>query len=181
MPRVILVRHAEPAAGWGDHEDPGLSELGAAQAARAAFVLNETGIRRLITSPLARCQETAQAYEKLTGVKARIETAVAEIPTPKEVEDRRAWLGGVLAGKWSDVGPLLGRWKDGVGAVLLSLPEDTVVFSHFVAINAAVGLATNSETVVAFKPGHASRTELFSDGISLKLVSLGDEAPINLL
>jgi broad specificity phosphatase PhoE len=181
MPRLILVRHAEPAAGWGDHDDPGLSELGAAQAARAALLLNKTGIRRAISSPLARCQETSRAFETLAGVKARIENAVAEIPTPADVEDRRAWLSGVLGGKWSDVGPLLGRWKDGVGAALLSLPEDTVVFSHFVAINAAIGLATNSEMVVAFRPGHASRTELFSDGISLKLVSLGDEAPINLL
>lgn len=181
MPRLILVRHAEPAAAWGDHDDPGLSDLGREQAAHAAKLLMLQNMKAIVTSPLARCRETALAFEGLVSQKARVENAVAEIPTPQDIKDRRAWLHGVLGGQWANLGPELGRWRDGIGATLLAMSQDTVVFSHFVAINAAIGLATNARDVVAFRPGHASRTELFSDGKTLKLIALGDEAAISLL
>ena len=36
MLKLYLVRHGEAAAAWGDHDDPGLSPLGQAQATDAA-------------------------------------------------------------------------------------------------------------------------------------------------
>ena len=39
-------------------------------------------------------------------------------------------------------------FRDGVGGRLLALDADTVVFSHFVAINAAIGAATGDDRVV---------------------------------
>ena len=36
MPRIYLVRHAKPAAAWGEDPDPGLDALGAMQATAAA-------------------------------------------------------------------------------------------------------------------------------------------------
>jgi broad specificity phosphatase PhoE len=44
MPRIYLVRHAKPAAGWGDDPDPGLDALGATQAEAVAREL--AGIAR---------------------------------------------------------------------------------------------------------------------------------------
>ena len=36
MPRLTLVRHGRAAAGWGDDLDPGLDDLGRAQAESVA-------------------------------------------------------------------------------------------------------------------------------------------------
>jgi broad specificity phosphatase PhoE len=87
-----------------------------------------------------------------------------------------------MSGSWQDehVDQGLRDWRDQIGRALLELTHDTLVFSHFVAINAAVGLATKSDNVTCFKPGHASVTILRSAGGVLTVESLGQEAPIRL-
>lgn len=177
-----MVRHAEPAALWGSHPDPGLSPLGHRQANAAARYLGALGIQSLITSPLARCRETALALEVTIGIQARVNRGVAEIPVPAEISDHRTWLMAVMNGNWSDahVGEVLRAWRQGVATALLSLQRDTIVFSHFVAINAAVSVAMGSDQVTVFKPGHASITVLdATDGV-LGVVELGQESAIHL-
>jgi broad specificity phosphatase PhoE len=56
---------------------------------------------------------------------------------------------------------------------LLSLAGDTVVFSHFIAINAAVGEAIDDERVVHFFPDNGSITVLENNGRKLTLSDLG--------
>ena len=57
---IVLVRHAEP--DWeGEKGDPGLTELGRVQAARAAVQLKPCSIHAIYCSPLRRARETAQA------------------------------------------------------------------------------------------------------------------------
>jgi broad specificity phosphatase PhoE len=182
MPKLYLVRHAEPAALWGAHPDPGLSELGHSQAARVGSELQKLGISNLITSPLARCRETAVPLAATLGIEAMVNRAVAEIPVPDSARNHRAWLTAVMSGAWSDehVDSQLRAWRTQVGEALLSLTQDTIIFSHFVAINAAVGLATGSDTVTVFKPGHASVTVLEHDNVALRLVALGQESAIAL-
>ncbi|MFN8958633.1 MAG: histidine phosphatase family protein, partial [Hyphomonadaceae bacterium] len=94
----------------------------------------------------------------------------------------RDWLTKVMSGSWQDahVDQRLRDWRDQIGQALVELNQDTLVFSHFVAINAAVGLATQSDKVTCFKPGHASVTILRNVGGILKVESLGEEAPISL-
>jgi broad specificity phosphatase PhoE len=182
MPKLYLVRHAEPAALWGSHPDPGLSPLGLTQADLVATHLSGLGAKSIITSPLARCRETAAPCEVLLGVTALINNAVAEIPVPKGVTDHRAWLMAVMGGDWGDdvVGQGLIDWRQNIARALLEMTQDTIVFSHFVAINAAVSIATASDRVTVFKPGHASVTILDSDTGVLKLVELGQESAIHL-
>lgn len=69
---LVLVRHAEPdwerAKGTGD---PGLTELGRVQAARAAELLRRFRIDAIYCSPLQRARETAEtvaAAQNLTPV-----------------------------------------------------------------------------------------------------------------
>jgi len=60
MPRIYLVRHAKPAAAWGDDADPGLDALGITQAAATAQQLAKAVAKApLYSSPLRRCRETA--------------------------------------------------------------------------------------------------------------------------
>lgn len=173
---IYLIRHGEPAGAYGAHPNPGLTELGVRQAFAAAEELATAGAKRAITSPLARSRETAAQFEKLMETHARIETGVGEIITPDGIEDRAGWLKGVMAGTWPEAGPLLDQWRRSVLGAVEKLPEETAVFSHFIAINAIVGLLTNDDRVVAFRPGHASITKLVRVGGQLKVSALGSEA-----
>jgi broad specificity phosphatase PhoE len=173
---IYLIRHGEPAGAYGAHPNPGLTELGTRQAFAAAEALAKAGAKWAVTSPLARSRETAAQFEKLMETHARIETGVGEIVTPTGIEDRATWLRGVMAGNWSGTGDQLDAWRQRVLAAVDRMPDETAVFSHFVAINVIVGMLTNDDRVVVFKPGHASITKLARAGGRLKVVELGAEA-----
>jgi len=176
---IFLVRHGEAAASWGDHPDPGLSTLGRDQAERAALELQRRGAVQAVTSPMQRCRETAAAFEALTGVTATVETRVSEIETPKEIDDRVAWLRDVMAGEWPEE---LLDWRRQAHDAVSALPDGTVVFSHFVAINAIVGDVMNDPRVLVFRPGHCSITQLArGEGGLLTVSGLGVEAETRVL
>lgn len=173
---IYLIRHGEPAGAYGAHPNPGLTDLGTRQAFAAAETLAKAGAKRGITSPLARSRETAAQFEKLMETHARIETGVGEIITPPGIEDRVAWLRGIMAGTWTEAGADLLAWREKALASIEKLPDETAVFSHFVAINAIVSRLTNDDRVVVFKPGHASITRLDRRGGRLVVAELGVEA-----
>lgn len=173
---IYLIRHGEPAASWGAHPDPGLTELGTRQALAAAEQLAKLGAKRAVTSPLARSRETAAQYEKLMETHARIEPGVGEVVTPGGIADRSEWLRHVMLGKWSDTDPALQAWRQSVVATIERLPDDTAVFSHFVAINVIAGFLRGDDRVVVFRPGHASITKLERRGGKLLVAELGSEA-----
>lgn len=173
---IYLIRHGEPAGSYGAHPNPGLTDLGTRQAFAAAETLAKAGAKWAVTSPLARSRETAAQFEKLMETHARIETGVGEIITPPGIEDRATWLRGVMAGGWSETDARLQAWRQGVLAAVEKLPDETAVFSHFIAINALVGLLTGDDRVMTFKPGHASITKLARVAGKLRVVELGAEA-----
>lgn len=173
---IYLIRHGEPAGAYGAHPNPGLTELGVRQAFTAAETLAKAGAKRAITSPLARSRETAAQFEKLMETHARIETGVGEIITPPGIDDRALWLKGVMAGAWTETDAALQAWRANVLAAVAKLPDETAVFSHFIAINAIVGLLTNDDRVVVFRPGHASITKLDRRDSGLRVTELGAEA-----
>ena len=55
------------------------------------------------------------------------------------------------------------------------------MFSHYVAINAVVSKLLGEDRVLAFRPDHASITVLETDGVTLRLVSRGEEAVTSVL
>ncbi|MBI1361492.1 MAG: histidine phosphatase family protein [Alphaproteobacteria bacterium] len=177
---IYLIRHGEPSAGWGDHLDPGLSEKGLQQAEAAAETLARAGAKRAVTSPLARCRETARPFEKRIETHARIEPGVGEVRTPAGIgpEDRAGWLKGVMAGRWAEAGADLDAWRRAGLAALEQMPDDTAVFSHFVAINSLIGLLTGDDRVVIFRPSHCSITRLVRKGGKLAVAELGSEGAL---
>lgn len=177
---IYLIRHGEPAAGWGAHPDPGLSDLGRKQAEAAARTLVDLGARRAVTSPLARCRQTCQPFERLVETHGRIETRVGEVITPPDVEDRPAWLKQVMQGGWSEVEGF-DAWRAGMLEAVRQCPDETAIFSHFVAINVLVGLLTGDDRVLIFRPGHASITRLENRGGVLRVVELGSEGALQAL
>ena len=59
--------------------------------------------------------------------------------------------------------------------------ENTAVFSHYVAINAAVSRLLGVEQVLAFRPDHTSITVLETDGRQVRLIEKGAEAATQVL
>ena len=176
MTRIYLVRHGKAAAGFDGHLDPGLDETGEREARDAAKALAPLGPLALLSSPLARAMETAAPLAALWEREPVIEERVAEIPSPTEdLTVRSRWLRSMMAGRWSDV-PELREWRRGLVNCLHGLREDTVIFSHFIAINAAVGEATGDDRVVCFRPNNGSITIIETDGHALTLLELGDQA-----
>jgi broad specificity phosphatase PhoE len=173
---IYLIRHGEPAASFSAHPNPGLTDLGARQATEAADAVARLGAKRAITSPLQRCRETAAPYEKLMETHARIEAGVGEIITPAGIEDRGVWIRSIMPGKWTDLGAEFDTWRKGTLAAVERLQDETAVFTHFVAINAIVGLLTGDDRLAIFKPGHCSITKLAWRGGKLAVGELGSEA-----
>jgi probable phosphoglycerate mutase len=73
---LLLLRHALPLSG---HADPGLSEVGRAQAHRVAQWLTGARIDAVVSSPLRRARETAAPIEESLGITAAV------------IDDLREW------------------------------------------------------------------------------------------
>jgi broad specificity phosphatase PhoE len=189
MSRIHMIRHGRPASTWGDADpDPGLDLVGAEQAravARALLAL-PAGERpsRVVSSPLRRCRETAQPLADALGATVEIDARVGEIPTPAalDAEDRPSWLRQAFLGRWSDIpGDLdYAAWTREVAQGVASYPG-AAVFSHFVALNAAVSAATGGEAVAGFRPDHVSVTTFDLVDGALILVDKGREASTQVL
>jgi broad specificity phosphatase PhoE len=185
MPRIYMIRHGEAAAGWDADKDPGLSDLGRSQSEAAAgeIMAREKSVLPVLSSPLKRCQETSMPLAQKWGVEAVIEPRVAEIPSPDlSLSERGVWLRNLMTGTWAETKApqnqaldLIG-WKQSVVDALLELKADTVVFSHFIAINAAVGHALGDPRVICFRPDNCSVTLFETVGNRLTVVEQGKEA-----
>ncbi|MEL6172308.1 MAG: histidine phosphatase family protein, partial [Pseudomonadota bacterium] len=73
---IYFIRHGEAAARWGDHPNPGLSEAGFKQAEHVASWLTDKGVQSIVSSPMQRCQDTAAAFSKASGLPVRTEAGV---------------------------------------------------------------------------------------------------------
>jgi broad specificity phosphatase PhoE len=153
MTRVYLVRHGRAAAGWDRDPDPDLDQVGLAQAMAAADrleILAAPGPLAVITSPLRRCRRTASALCERWEIDPGVDESIAEIPSPRGIAmaERVAWLRSTMVGTWSDLEEPYTTFRDGVVARIRELEDDTVAFSHFVAINAVIGACLGDDRLV---------------------------------
>ncbi len=174
---LYLVRHGEAAASWGQSADPGLSELGRQQAEEAASALLPGLVPevQLVSSPLARAQETAQPLARHLQAGVDVNSAFAEVPSPVPLEQRQVWLRQFMQQRWADQDAGLLRWRDTAFETLLNVPAPTVVFTHFLVINAVVGRIQGRAETLCFYPDNGSITHLRQSGNTLELVELGRE------
>jgi len=177
MALIYLVRHGKAAGSFTDDMDPGLDELGRSQAIQAATKLHQHLPLTLLSSPLKRAQETATLLANAVQQSVGIEDRVAEIPSPGlSLTARGPWLQSVMSGRWSEQSDDLKAWQQALCQCLIEIETDTVIFSHFVAINAAVSWATGSDKVLVFKPDNGSITIFDNTGDQLALIERGSEA-----
>lgn len=182
MVRLYLVRHGKASASFSEAHDPSLDETGRTQAEKLAERIGPLGPLPIVTSPLRRARETSTPLEQRWRFTARIEPAVGEIPAPTEDPAQRGrWMREVMAGRWPGQSKDLREWRRGVADALVALVRPTVVVTHFVAINVAVGIAEGDDRVISFAPDNCSLTVLdVEDGV-LRLVRRGAEATTRVL
>jgi broad specificity phosphatase PhoE len=185
MPRLYLVRHAKPAAHWGEDADPGLDAIGHDQARTTAVRLAESlAPVPIYTSPMRRCRETAQPLQRLWDRPAELLLPVAEIPSPPvDLAARKQWLAAAMQGTWTELQANAPpgsidylSWRDALLRSLTAIESDCVIFTHYIAINAVAAAAQGHDRVVCFRPDHASVTTVETRAGRLHGVELGREA-----
>ena len=180
--RVYLVRHGRAAAGWDRDSDPDLDDVGRAQAAAAADRLEPLAAPEplaVITSPLRRCRRTAAALCERWAVDPDVDVSIAEIPSPAGIEmaERVVWLRAAALGTWTELGEPYTTFRDGVVTRIRALERDTVVFSHFVAINAVIGACEGDDRLVIRRLDNCSITVVDVETAGrLTLIEGGHEA-----
>ncbi len=189
MPKLFLVRHGKAAAGFDAHLDPGLDPLGQQQAAQFADAFGALRAQAkapplpILTSPLRRTRETAAPLARLWASDAAVEPRVAELPSPPGIAlaARGPWIRDFLQGEWGAADIALRTWRDGLLDTLLAVRQDSVIFSHFIAINVAIGAAMGSERILVSQPDHCSCTELEVAGGVLRLRAEGRQLETRIL
>jgi len=185
MSTLYLVRHAKPAATWGEATDPGLDATGVSQAESTADDLQQRlALLALYTSPLRRCVETAQPLARRWSVPAKLLPEVAEIPSPPlSTAERAKWLAAGMQGTWAQLqansppsSPNFSQWRETLLDTLRALQHDAVIYSHYIAINVVVGAAQGHDRVISFRPGHASVTQIEVEQDAFVVRELGVEA-----
>jgi len=170
---IFLVRHGEAAAGWGEDTDPGLSALGREQALYASERMQVYAPPRIISSPLLRARETAQPLAARLGARIEVDPTFRELPSPDGIEDRREWLSTFMKQDWSEQNQAILTWRDTLWNALFELDSATVIFTHFMVINAVVGRLTEAAATVCCVPDNGAITRLELEGWALKLAEVG--------
>ena len=136
------------------------------------------GRAAIVSSPLRRCQETAAPLAARWGIEVSVEPMVAEILSPEGVAmgERVNWLRQAMAGRWTDLGARYRAFRDGIVTFLSSCTTPSIVVSHFIAINAAIGAATDDDRLLIRMLDNCSITVVDVVDGRLVLVEGGHEA-----
>ena len=177
MPEIFLVRHGEAEQHWGGaNPDPGLSVEGLDQARSCVNFFREQRSLKILVSPRSRAQQTAEPLMDFWSVKGETVVQFDEIPTLPNIADRREWLLGVLGSQWLSQPGIIQQWRQAIMQRLLLIDEPTVIFTHFMVINAVVSGVTQDTRCCVFQPACGSVTRLLLEGGKLTLLEQGLEA-----
>ena len=181
---IWLVRHGEASAGWDVSPDPGLSALGTAQARQAgdhllSLVPDSVSI---VSSPLLRAQETATPFAQHMGLSVTLDAAFRELPSPVPLAERHAWLKTFMHQSWLEQLPEQWAWRERIIEALGVLQTPTVIFTHFMVINAVLAHVSQKTATVQALPANGSVHHFqLSETGELGLASLGEQLSSDVL
>jgi probable phosphoglycerate mutase len=187
---VALVRHGLPAVDGS--KDPGLSELGFAQAQAVADYLVVERPARVFSSQLQRARDTAAPLAEQLGAAVVIDEDLREWDSyspqpfyrPPEALAGSPRLTAYREGRFEDFLPphdqdlLQRRMAGAVRRAANDHPDELiVVVSHGGAINSLLALVVGTDRRFFFDPGYTcvSRIRVLTDG-RLVLVSINETA-----
>ncbi|MCS4532414.1 bifunctional RNase H/acid phosphatase [Corynebacterium sp. ES2730-CONJ] len=186
--RLLLLRHGQTEYSahkrYSGRSDPPLDGTGAQQAAAAAqYLRNRDDISAIISSPLKRCQETAQAVAAELGLEVTTVDAFVELDFgdfdglsfteahDKDPEFHQSWLGNpeIAAPGGESLSTAYERVMAGLNEVLAEHAGDTVVIVSHVTpiksiIRAVLGGAPSMVYHLYLDLASLSTVEFYSDG-----------------
>ncbi len=182
MTDIYLVRHGEAAASWEHDRDPGLSERGVLQAQALTDYFSAIPISTIYSSPLSRARQTALSLSRARGIDIHVCDTYREIPTPVNIplSDRLSWLRSCAHRPWDQAEPELLQWRRKILDSLRQLPDQAVVFTHFMVMNAVLGEARGAPNLVCYQPDYCSVLALQVDD-ALAVVDTGSESASRVL
>ncbi|CUW39530.1 putative Phosphoglycerate mutase [Magnetospirillum sp. XM-1] len=157
---IWLVRHGKSARGFDQAEDPDLSELGHTQAEAVARQLNiHIQPCAVLASRFLRAQSTAKPLAALWERSVIISPEIDEIPAPTwmtgvNLPQRRPWLDVMLTESYGALDPTIESWRSSLLGFVSRLSAPTVLFTHYLTINALVGAAMEDLRTVVIDPGY---------------------------
>ena len=166
MATLALVRHGKSELGFDEALNSDLSLIGVKQAKDAALHLAERYTpRRILSSPLIRARRTAEPLAEIWGQPVEIAEALTEIPTPRRPDQsslkwRRPWLDNIMTQRYCNLDYEIETWRSNLYMFLTSQTEDAIIFTHYLTINAAKGMAIGDERVVLCNPGYCEVEQL---------------------
>ena len=175
---LLLVRHGEASESWGNHPDPDLSELGIKQ---SASLINNAMLKSLdsynfVSSPKSRAKMTAEPLIKKFNKELIINNAYSEIPSDDiDNSQKKAWLTDIMNTKIRDLPDSVVNWRNNIINNSLNISHNTIVFTHFMVINALVGSLLKNNSLMYFFPNYVSVTKITFENKEVKSISLGDE------
>lgn len=179
--QIHLIRHAEAAQRWTEASDPALSATGAAQACALASLWRDTPPLALRSSPLRRARETAAPLAAHWQREVQVDEDFREVPGPADFALRPAWIEHLMVAHWRELDTTVLAWRDRLWGALQALPPGTVVFTHFMVINAVVSLLEGRERLVVFEPDYCSATVLAPETAAVRLITLGESRATRVL
>jgi probable phosphoglycerate mutase len=173
---IYIVRHGEASISWGGKSDPGLSLQGKSQAIESARELAKFNSQalQLISSPKKRAMETAEPLGQTLKKPIKIMSEFDEIPSQK-AKKKNQWLRRVAATHSSKLPNYLKDWQNQIIKQLLNIDADSIIFSHFMVINAVYDKLCNPKQFVSLQPSYTSMMHLVKRKDSLCYVSLSNE------
>lgn len=182
---IILIRHGEASASWGDDPDPGLSQLGMNQA--ADLIKNNELLfldgYHFISSPKSRAQMTAAPLAKKYNKDIEINAVFSEIPSNGiDAKNKKDWLTKIIKMDLIDLPHEVNDWREKLIKKILTIKKDTIIFSHFMVINALISELTNNQNLLCFYPDYTSITKIIINNNKVEEFYVGGErkTPINL-
>jgi broad specificity phosphatase PhoE len=185
---LILVRHGEPMTGPGaPTRDPPLTPLGHRQAELAGALLGRVRPDVLISSGMARADQTAAPTARLLDLSVGIEPRIAEIDAELgtygsvaalKTASKEVWakfLADPIRTLGGDPDAFKARVRAGFADIVAKHPGKTVaVFTHGFPINLTMSDALGVDVLAKLGPAHASVSRFAPAGRGLQLISFNE-------
>ena len=174
---IIFVRHAEAESYWGNLSDPGLSDNGYLQSTN---LLKHKELQNLedfsfVSSPKSRAVETAKPLAKKFDKKLNIDEVFIEIPSKDITQNQKQeWLKKIIKTKRDKLPNIIKSWSNKIYFKSKSYKENTIIFTHFMVINALLSKLAKKDTIMYFYPNYTSVIKIWIKDNEFKYFSTED-------
>ena len=102
-----------------------------------------------------------------------LDNTFIEIPSKNTaLNQKQNWLKKILSTKKDSLPKYIKIWSEEIFNKLITIENDSVIFTHFMVMNSIVSSLIKSETLLSFYPDYTSVLEIISDNKKIKSYSI---------